>query len=164
MTIAFDMSPDVKIVPPRLPWPVLASGKSPLADRRMAKNRCGTSISKREGLALSTKCFIGTSDATSSTADTGASHGVEADLSPVQDAAVMAAVDWRRRRRWAEMALQSMTDGSANPNAAAEWENIDAIMSNLSIVECLLRVYVVLFFILVLHSRYVRTKGYTTWS
>lgn len=77
----------------------------------------------------------------SSTADTGASHGVEADLSPVQDAAVMAAVDWRRRRRWAEMALQSMTDGSANPNAAAEWGKNDAIMSNLSIVECCFMFY-----------------------
>ena len=116
MTSAFDMSPAVKMVPPRLPWPVLASGKSPLADRRMAKNRCGTSISKRDGLASSTKRFIGTSVATSSAADAGDSHGIEDD-----DATVMAAVDWRRRRRWADIIeLPSLlTDGSANPNGAA---------------------------------------------
>lgn len=81
---------------------------------------------------MSTKRFIGTSttaadaaasavdeSTATSAADAGDIHG-EGDLpSPAQDATVMAAVDWMKRRRWADIALLSLTDGSENPNEAA---------------------------------------------
>lgn len=80
---------------------------------------------KREGLALSTNRFIGTS--TTAGADTTpATSSANAGVSPVSDAAVMAAVDWRNRRRWPERVLTRpsagmSTEGFGTPKAAAKW-------------------------------------------
>mmetsp|Transcript_5240 Transcript_5240/g.10317 ORF Transcript_5240/g.10317 Transcript_5240/m.10317 type:complete len:104 (+) Transcript_5240:607-918(+) len=85
MTSALDISPAVNIVPPRLPFPVFSSGRSPLEDRRIAKKRLGISIENNEGLALSTKVFIGTSVSASATESAASAFSVH-------EVTVMAAV------------------------------------------------------------------------
>jgi hypothetical protein len=45
-TSALAMLPAVKMLDPRLPCPVLLSGKSPFADRRIVKKDLGTVMAK----------------------------------------------------------------------------------------------------------------------
>ena len=58
-TSALAISPEVNILDPRRPCPVLALGKSPLADRRNEKNRLGTLITNNPMGSIN--AFISTS-------------------------------------------------------------------------------------------------------
>ena len=84
----------------------------------MAKNCCGISMLNSEGVALSTKRFIGTSAMLS--ANAVGSHGV-GTLPPAQDDIVRAVVEVKRKRRRPDAVAASLVTscGCGDLSAAA---------------------------------------------